>query len=225
MARSISITTAFSLLAIFVAFALDGIAALGALAVLGFHGLDGLAADAHLLADFGKLCLQRRGLGIELRELAGQDDAQFRAHFVAQLGIALGLAGLALQRIHLPRHFVEDVVDARQVQLGVFQTRFRQPLAGLELGDAGGLFDDGATVGRLAAENLSDAALLDDRVGLGPEPGAHEDVLNVAQPAKLSVQQILALAGAEQASRYSNLSRLEGADKLAAADLQYYVRS
>ena len=80
-------------------------------------------------------------------ELAGQHDAQLGAHFVAQLGVALGLRGLALQRIHLARDFFEDVVDAGQVLLGVFEAGFRKALPGLELGDAGGLFDNGAAVG------------------------------------------------------------------------------
>ena len=161
--------------------------------------------------------------GIELRELAGQHDAQLGAHFVAQLRIALGLGGLALQRVHLPRDFVEDVVDARQVQLGVFQTSFGQPLARLVLGDAGGLFDDGAAVSRLAAEDLPDAALLDDGVGLGAQAGAHEDVLNVAQAAELAVQQVFAFAGAEQAAGDLDLSGLEGALELAAANLENHL--
>ena len=92
------------------------------------------------------------------------------AHFVAQLGIALGLGGLTLQRVHLPRHFVEDVVDARQVLLGVGQAGFGEALASLEFGDAGGLFDDVAPVGGLAAQDLPDASLLDQRVRLRPSP-------------------------------------------------------
>src|SRR5262249_48640721 len=65
-------------------------------------------------------------------------------------------------------------------------------------GDPGSLFDDGAAIVRLAAENLADASLLDNSVGFRSQAGAHEDVLNVAQAAELAVQQIFALAGAEQ---------------------------
>jgi hypothetical protein len=114
--------------------------------VLGFHGLDGLTADAHLFGDLSELRLEPRRFGIELSELTGENDAQFRAHLIAQLRVPLGLAGLAFQGIHLPRHFVEDVIDAREIQLGVFEARFCEALAGLELGDARGLFDDGAAV-------------------------------------------------------------------------------
>ena len=51
--------------------------------------------------------------------------------------------------------------------------------------------------------------LLDDRVRLRTEPRAHKDVLDVAQPAEFPVQQVFALAGAEQAARDCDLSRLE----------------
>ena len=72
------------------------------------------------------------GEGIELRvefgallldggEPAGQNQVQLGAHFFAQARIALSFGGLALQRIHLARDFVEDVVDAGEVQLGVFE--------------------------------------------------------------------------------------------------------
>ena len=127
---------------------------------------------------------------------------------VADGGIALGLGGLALERVHLPRDFFEDVVDAGEVLLGLLEAQFGETLLGLEAGDAGGLFDDGAAVVRLGAEKLADALLADDGVGLRAEAGAHEDVLNVAQAAELAVEQIFAVAGAEEAA---------GDDDLAAA--------
>src|SRR6516225_10901840 len=131
--------------------------------------------------------------------------------------IALGLARLALQQIHLPRDFIKNVIDARQVQLGVFQTSFGEPFARLELGDAGSLFDDSPSISRLAAENLPDASLLDDGIRLRPESRAHENVLDVAQAAELAIQQVLALTRAEQAPRHCDLSRLERAVELTPA--------
>ena len=59
-------------LAVLLRLALDGVAALGAIAVLRFHLLHGFALGAQLLADFGELHVESRRLGIELRELAGQ---------------------------------------------------------------------------------------------------------------------------------------------------------
>ena len=167
------------------------------------------------------MLLQRGRFGVELRELAGQHNAQLGAHLVAQAGVAFGLRRLPLQRVHLARDFVENVVDARQIELGIFQARFRQPLARFVFGYAGGLLDDGAAVGGLAAEDLPDPSLLDDGVGLGAKARAHEDVLNVAQAAELAVQQILAFAGAEEAARDLDFAGLEGALEFTAANLQH----
>ena len=45
----------------------------------------------------------------------------------------------------------------------------------------GGFLDHRAAVLRAGAEDLADAALLDDGVGFRAQPGAHEDVLDVPQ--------------------------------------------
>ncbi len=111
-----------------------------------------------------------------------------------------------------------------RVELGVLEASFRQPLARFVLGDAGGFFNDGAAVGRLAAQDLPDATLLDDGVGLRAKAGAHEDVLNVAQAAELAVQQVFAFAGAEESARDLDFAGLESALELAAADFEDDVR-
>ena len=95
---------------------LDRISALRALGMLGFELLHALGLLPNLLAQLIDLRIERHALLIHLRELAGQHDAQLGAHLVAQFGIALGLAGLALQRIHLPRDFFENVVHAVQIR-------------------------------------------------------------------------------------------------------------
>jgi hypothetical protein len=106
---------------------------------------------------------------------------------------------------------------------GIFQACFGKPLLGLELGDAGSFFNDGAAIGRTAAENLSDTTLLDEGIGLRPESGAHEQLLNIAETAELAIQQVLAVSGAEQTARYNDLSRAERLLKLAAADFEDYL--
>ena len=204
----------------------DGVAALRALAVLGFELLHGLGAMLHFLGEGVELGIEFGALLLDCGELAGQHEAQLGAHLLAQPGVALGLRGLALQRIHLARDFVEDVVDAGQIQLGVFEARFGETLLGLELRDAGGFFENRAAIGGTAAEDLADASLLDERVGLGAQAGAHEQFLNVAQAAELAVQQIFAVAGAEQAARDHDFAGVELLlVELAAANLQDDVRS
>jgi hypothetical protein len=150
---------------------------------------------------FGRLPLQHA-------KLARERHAQAGIHLGFQLAVALGLGGLPLERIHLPGDLFQNVEDARQVLLGAFQLGFRQPLAGLVLGDAGGLFDDGAAVLRLGAEDLADAALLDDGVALRAQAGAHEDILDVAQAGGVAVDQVFALAGAVEAAGDGDLAVL-----------------
>ncbi len=180
--------------AIFAQLGFNGIATLGAFAMLGLPLLHGFRLLPHLLGYAIDLRVKLSALLVDLGKFAGQHHAQLGAHFVAELGIALRFRSLPLQRIHLPRDFVENIVHASQVLLGVFQARLGQPLLGLELGDAGGFFEDGAAVGGPAAENLPDASLLDQRIRLRPEASAHEQFLNIAEAAQLAVEQIFAIA-------------------------------
>ena len=105
-------------------------------------------------------------------------------HLTAKLFIAAGFRRLALERIHLPPDFFENVEHARKILLGAFQLGFGQPFARLVLADASGFFDDGAAVGGLVRKNLADAALFDDGVAFRTETGAAEEILNVAQASR-----------------------------------------
>ena len=82
---------------------------------------------------------------------------------VAQPPVAPRLRGLPLQRAALLLHLEDDVVDARQVLLRRFELQLGGAAARLVLGDARGLFDQLAPIGRARAEDLPDLALLDDR--------------------------------------------------------------
>ncbi len=149
--------------------------------VLGVERFDVRGGGVDLRGEGGDLVVQRDAGRVHLMQAARENDAEAAAQFVADGAIALSLGGLALERVHLPRNLFEDVVHAGEVLLCRFEAEFREAFFGLEAGDAGGLFDDGAAVVRLGAEKLADALLLDDGVALRPEAGAHKDVLNVAQ--------------------------------------------
>ena len=190
--------------------------------VLGIERFDVRGGGVDLRGEGGDLVVERDAGRVHLMETAGEHHAQAGAQLVANGSVALGLGSLALQRVHLPRDLFEDVVHAGEVLLRRFQAQLGEALLGLEAGDAGGLFDDGAAIVRLGAEELADALLLDDGVALRPEAGAHEDVLNVAQAAELAVEQIFAVAGAEEAASDDDLAGACGrALELAAANLQY----
>ncbi len=138
----------------------------------------------------------------------GFEHAVTRRQYAPQLGVhlglqffeAAGLGGLAFERIGLAADLFEDVEDALEVVLGALEPGLREPAARLELGDPGGFLDHQAAVLRAGTEELADATLLDDGVGLGAETGAHEDVLDVAEASGAAIDQVLALAGPEQAA-------------------------
>ena len=75
-----------------------------------------------------------------------------------------------------------------------FQTRLGKLAFRLELGDSGRLFDQRPAVRRFRAEQLADTTLLDNGVAVRTETGAEEDFLNVAEAARLPINQIHAFA-------------------------------
>ena len=152
----------------------DRISPLGALGMLRVKLLHALGLVADFLAQLIDLRVERKAFLIHLRELAGQHHPQFGAHFIAQAAVALCLAGLPLERVHLPRDFFKNIVDAIQVHLRIFEPGFGEAFLRLELCDARGFFNHRAAIGRTAAQDLPDASLLDERVRLRSQAGAHE---------------------------------------------------
>src|SRR5271156_1728183 len=189
--------------------------------MLGVQNLDLCIVLVYLRGKRGDFRNHSAFLRVHLGDLARQHDAQTRAHLFADRGVALGLCGLPLERTHLPRHFLENVVNAGEILFGLLEAQFGEALLRLEARNAGSLLDDGAAIVRLGAQQLPDALLADDGVGLRAEAGAREDVLDVAQPTELTVEKVFAVAGAEKAPRNDNLALLWSLLELAAANLQH----
>ena len=125
----------------------------------------------------------------------------------AQPLVAARLRRLALERTALLFDLEDDVVDAGEVLLRRLELQLRGAAAGLVLRDARGLLDQLTTIRRPRAEDHPDLALLDDRVGLGAEPGVHHQFVDVAQAAHLAVDQVFALAGPVQTTRDLDVAR------------------
>ena len=199
----------------------EGVAGANAFAVLGVHRLDGRGLGIDLRGEQGNLFRGGGLLDIELGHPTGKNNAETRTKFFAECTVTLRLGGLALERVHLTRDFVEDVVDAGEIEAGGFEAKFGEAFFGLEAGDAGGFLEDGAAVQRFGAEELADALLADDGVGFATEASPHEDVLNVAEPADLAVEEVFAVAGPEEAAGDGELAGADGsATEFAAADFE-----
>ena len=144
--------------------------------------------------------------------------------------VAPRLARLPLQRTDLPFHLADEVGDAQKVLIGVFELAQGFPLLRFEFGDARGFFKNHPAVFRLAGQNLRDVALRHDAVAGASDARAHEQLLNVLQPARSLVDEILAVAIAKDPARQCHLvvSHLDaGGDQvfvIHAADGQRHFR-
>ena len=131
------------------------------------------------------------------------------AQLFPQPAVAARLGGLAFERVQLPRHLADDVLDPEQVLLRQLQLHLGRVAAALEEGDARRLLDQGAPVGRFRAEDLADAPLLDQGVGVRTEAGSLEQRLDVLEAAAAAVEQVLALARAVEAPAHAESLRVE----------------
>ena len=92
--------------------------------------------------------------------------------------------------------------DARELQLGTMPSA-------LELPEPGGLLDERSPVLRLRGEHLLDLALADDRVHRRPEPDVGKELDEVGPPDRGLVDEVLALAAADEPARDRDLAEVE----------------
>ena len=132
-------------------------------------------------------------LGVQVLQLLGE------------LLVAARFACLTLQRADLPLHFAHEIGHAQQILLGIFQ--FAQGLSPLRLvlRDARRLLENQPPVFRFAGEDLRDVALGHDAVARAAHAGAHEQLLDVFEPAGSLVDEILAPAIPEDPARDRHL--------------------
>ena len=186
---------------------------------LGLEFLQALAEGVEFALLLGNFRLVDVAGFLALRELGAQRGKFVRELAVVFMGdvgvedaevgedrlVAAGLRSLALEGADLAFHFLDDVLDADEVRLGVFELAEGFLFLGLEFRDARGLFENRAAVFRAVAEDLVDLPLLHDRVGAAAHAGVHEQLVDVAQAARGFVEEILALAVAVDAARDSDL--------------------
>ena len=184
----------------------------------GFHELDANAAERRF--HIGDMRGGERFARARLREPRARRRNRLRQlpvlpreqHFlpspqlVAQPPVSPRLRRLALQRATLLLHLEHDVVDAEQVLLRRFELELRCTAPRLVLRHAGRFLDELPSIRRPRAQDHPDLSLLDDRVSLCTEPRVHEELVDVAQPADLAVDEILALAGPVQPPRHFDLA-------------------
>ena len=115
------------------------------------------------------------------------------------------LARLPLERTDLPLDLFHDVLEPQQICLRGLQLAQRLALLRLVFRDARRLLENRAPVLRSRRQDHVDLALLHDRIRRAPDARVHEKLLDVLQPARRFVQQILAPAVLENAARDRDL--------------------
>ena len=152
-------------------------------------------------------------LGQPLAQPPPVDQADLRAELLQPIGVFLvppRLAGLGPHAAQAAFHLVDDVRQAQQVLFHPLQPPQGLELLELEAADAGGLFEDHAAVlGRRLQEHV-DLALLDHAIGLRAQARARQQIADVAQPAGIVIDQILALAATIDPPRDLDLRRIDG---------------
>ena len=93
--------------------------------------------------------MEQRGLGL--------------AHLGGDLAESDCLAGLLPQSLHLAAELADHILDAGEVGFGRLQPEFRLVAAGVQTGDARGIFQHAAALLRLGLNDLADLALVHQR--------------------------------------------------------------
>jgi putative solute:sodium symporter small subunit len=110
----------------------------------------------------------------------------------------LGLSLLARQRPDLRLHFGEQVLEPLQIACGFFETSCGGVTTITVQADAGCFLEQRTTLIGPIGEEQVDHLRFDHHAGIAAEPGAPQQVLDVAQACRRVVEQIVALSRARE---------------------------
>jgi hypothetical protein len=176
---------------------------------VGALGADLRAALAQNLLDGADALLHGRELDFDGARLFQNVRGFHRRQLFFIFRVQLRAARVAVELLDLLLDQDDRVLQAAEVRVHALELAHRLVALGVVLRDPGGLVEERAPVLGLGADHLVDAALVDDRVAVAAEPGVQEHLANVAQTALRLVQEVLRLAGAEQAARDRDLGELD----------------
>ena len=165
------------------------------------RGALGDLAQADVLGALGFVDLARRGGPAQVIE-----GGLRLAHLRRDGAVADRLARLLLQPVHLRGELADHVLDPQQVGFRRLQAQFGLVAAGMQAGNAGGLFQHAPALLRLGLNDLADAALVHQRRRARAGRGVGEQDLHVARAHFLAVDAVggagLALDTARDLERF-----------------------
>ncbi len=181
---------------------------LGALP-LGEHGLEPRLRRASRERG-GRSALLRLGAAcVERRQVDPCEPCPQRSDLCRELLRALRGRRLQRQRTQTLAHLVLDVAGTLDLGRNAGELQLRPVTAALELPEPGGLLDERAAVLGLRREHGVDLALADDRVHGAAEADVGEQLDEVGSTDGRAVDEVLALAAADEAARDRDLRVVE----------------
>ena len=151
---------------------------------------------------------RRFALVHRLDPLPVQADRLGAADVIAQTAVAGGLAGLTLEALELFLQRGDHVVEPVQVGVRRAQPQFGLMTARMQAGDAGGLFQQMAAVGRLGADQGTDPALAHQPGRVRARIRVGEQGLDVPRPHLAAVDAVGRAAAAFDVARDVDLRRV-----------------
>ena len=142
--------------------------------------------------DCGDFSFEIGDVGVEQVEFVPLEPGVEDFELVENFFVPARLTGLTLQGNDLAFDFFDDVGQAHQILLGVFELAERFFFLVLVFADAGSFLENHAPVVGMGAEDLVNLALCHHRIAGPANAGIHEHLLDVAKPALGFVQQIFA---------------------------------
>jgi hypothetical protein len=124
--------------------------------------------------------------------------------------VARGHLGLLLERLQLPAELPEDVLQAHEVLLEAGELSLGPFLSLSVLRDPRGLLDVAAPILGAGGQDVLKLTLSDDGMQCAADARFGEQLLDVQEPAHLSADSVLALAGAEDGSAHFDLGEGNG---------------
>ena len=153
-----------------------------------------VAHRAHPRVELGELVLPGFHLPAGERELHAKPS-------LGQFGVSLGAAALARERPRLALHLADQVVESRQIVAGFLEAPFGAAATVTVEADSRRFFEQLAPFIWTVGEQRVDHARLDHDAGIGAEPRAAHEVVDVAQAARRAIEEVLRLAGAREPAR------------------------
>ncbi len=142
--------------------------------------------------------------------LVGSKAPPQLTQFFRNFAVTGRLDCLAANRIQLNFHFVDNVGQAKQVLVDSVQPSGGFDFSRLEPANASRFFENQTATRCIRLKNLVDSTLFDNAVGRSTSPGSQEQVTNVFETCRGSVDKILGVTVSPKTTPNLYLCRFNG---------------